>query len=64
MCWQSKAGEILRAKKVDFRFDDELQADAALVKSIGEIKAPLSDVSGNANVLIFPALSARLQDTN
>lgn len=53
-----EAGAILRAKKVDFRFDDELQADAALVKSIGEIKAPLSDVSGNANVLIFPTLSA------
>ena len=50
-----EAGSILR---VQFRFDDELQADAALVKSVGEIKAPLSDVSGNANVLIFPTLSA------
>ena len=47
-----------RESKVSFRFDDELQADAALVKSVGEIKAPLSDVSGNANVLIFPTLSA------
>lgn len=53
-----EAGQILRDKKVSFRFDDELQADAALVKSIGEIKAPMSDVSGNANVLIFPTLSA------
>ena len=53
-----EAGRILRERKVKFRFDDELQADAALVKSIGEIKAPLSDVSGNANVLIFPSLSA------
>ena len=53
-----EAGRILRERKVGFRFDDELQADAALVKSIGEIKAPLSDVSGNANVLIFPNLSA------
>lgn len=52
------AGAILRERKVGFRFDDELQADAALVKSVGEIKAPLSDVSGNANVLIFPNLSA------
>ena len=52
------AGTILRERKVGFRFDDELQADAALVKSVGEIKAPLSDVSGNANVLIFPNLSA------
>lgn len=53
-----EAGKILRERKVSFRFDDELQADAALVKSVGEIKAPLSDVSGNANVLIFPNLSA------
>ena len=53
-----EAGHILRERKVQFRFDDELQADAALVKSVGEIKAPLSDVSGNANVLIFPSLSA------
>ena len=53
-----EAGRILRERKVKFRFDDELQADAALVKSVGEIKAPLSDVSGNANVLIFPTLSA------
>ena len=53
-----EAGSILRERKVQFRFDDELQADAALVKSVGEIKAPLSDVSGNANVLIFPTLSA------
>ena len=53
-----EAGRILRERKVKFRFDAELQADAALVKSIGEIKAPLSDVSGNANVLIFPSLSA------
>ncbi|WP_300357745.1 phosphate acetyltransferase [Fusobacterium sp.] len=53
-----EAGRILRERKVAFRFDDELQADAALVKSVGEIKAPLSDVSGNANVLIFPNLSA------
>ena len=53
-----EAGRILRERKVQFRFDAELQADAALVKSIGEIKAPLSDVSGNANVLIFPSLSA------
>ncbi len=53
-----EAGRILRERKVSFRFDDELQADAALVKSVGEIKAPLSDVSGNANVLIFPTLSA------
>ena len=53
-----EAGHILRERKVQFRFDDELQADAALVKSVGEIKAPLSDVSGNANVLIFPTLSA------
>lgn len=53
-----RAGEILREKAVNFEFEEELQADAALVKSVGLKKAPNSKVAGSANVLIFPNLAA------
>ena len=40
------------------QIDGELQADAAIIKDIGEKKAPGSDIAGNANVLIFPDLES------
>jgi phosphate acetyltransferase len=53
-----EAGKILESRNVDFQFDYELQADAAIVKSIAMKKAPESAVAGRANVLIFPNLAA------
>ena len=38
--------------------DGELQADAALVEKVGQLKSPGSPVAGKANVLIFPDLQA------
>jgi len=46
------------AKKLapDLQIDGELQADAALVPSVGASKAPGSTIAGHANTLIFPNL--------
>ncbi len=52
------ACKILEDRKVDFAFDGELQADAAIVASVGVKKAPNSKVAGKANILVFPDLQA------
>ena len=50
--------KILKETHPDINVDGELQADAALVASIGASKCPGSPVAGKANVLIFPDLNA------
>ena len=52
------AVKIARDKAPDLLLDGELQADAALIPSIGERKSKGSPVAGKANVLIFPDLDA------
>jgi phosphate acetyltransferase len=47
-----------KEKEPDLVIDGELQLDAAVVKSVGEKKAPGSPVAGKANVLVFPDLSS------
>jgi len=51
-----EATKIAQEKKPELLIDGELQADAALIPSIGERKAPNSKIAGKANVLIFPDL--------
>jgi phosphate acetyltransferase len=40
------------------KIDGDLQADAAIIASIGAKKAPGSIIAGQANVLVFPSLDA------
>ena len=52
------AVEILKSKNPGFLFDGELQADAALVPSVTEKKAPGSPITGKVNTLVFPDLGS------
>ena len=52
------ATAIAKELRPDILLDGELQADAAMVPSVGASKAPGSNVAGQANVLVFPDLDA------
>ena len=47
------AVEILKNKKIDFKFDGEMQPDVALDENFKELY-PFSEIVGNANILIMP----------
>ena len=51
-----EATQMAHEMAPELKLDGELQADAALVPSVGAKKAPGSDIAGNANVLVFPNL--------
>ena len=49
---------IIKERAPELAVDGELQADASLLASVGQKKAPGSLVAGRANVLVFPNLDA------
>jgi phosphate acetyltransferase len=51
-----RATQFAREMSPGIKIDGELQADAAIVDSVGLKKAPGSEIAGKANVLIFPNL--------
>lgn len=51
-----EATALARQMDSSLKVDGELQADAALVPSVGERKAPGSEIAGHANVLVVPNL--------
>ena len=53
-----EATKIAKNIAPELKIDGELQADAALLASVGAKKAPDSEVAGSANVLVFPTLDA------
>lgn len=51
-----EATRIAQEMDPSLLIEGELQADAALVPSVGAAKAPGSAIAGKANVLVFPSL--------
>ncbi|MFQ9021351.1 MAG: phosphate acetyltransferase [Parabacteroides merdae] len=51
-----EATRLAKEMAPDLKVDGELQADAALAEKVASLKAPGSDVAGQANVLVFPTL--------
>ena len=52
-----EAVEILKNKKVDFKFDGDMQPDVALNEEYKKLY-PFSNIVGNANILIMPGQHA------
>lgn len=53
-----EATALAKEMRPDLAIDGELQFDAAFVPATATIKAPDSDVAGQANVFVFPGLQA------
>lgn len=53
-----EATKIAREMNPDLLIEGELQADASIVPSVGQSKAPGSAIAGQANVLVFPDLQS------
>ncbi|MCX6270072.1 MAG: phosphate acyltransferase, partial [Bacteroidetes bacterium] len=53
-----EATAIARQMDPTLLIDGELQADAAIIDTIGRKKCPGSPIAGKANVLVFPCLES------
>ncbi len=53
-----EAVKMAKEREPELLLDGELQADAALIPSVTEKKAPGSPITGKVNTLIFPSLEA------
>lgn len=53
-----EATRLAKEMEPNLQVDGEMQADAALLPSVGKSKAPGSTVAGKANVLVFPDLQS------
>ena len=53
-----EATRLVKEKAPDLLIDGELQLDAAIIPSVSKLKAPGSEIAGEANTLIFPDLNA------
>jgi len=51
-----EATRIAHIMDPSLKIDGEMQADTAIIESIGKKKAPASEIAGRANVLIFPTM--------
>ena len=52
------ATKSVKERFPNLKIDGELQLDAAIVPRVSKLKAPLSNIAGNANILIFPDLQS------
>ena len=52
------ATKLVKERLPNLKIDGELQLDAAIVPRVSKLKAPLSNIAGNANILIFPDLQS------
>ena len=53
-----EATKLAKEQYPDYKIDGEMQFDAAIIPSIGESKAPGSEVAGHVNTFVFPDLDA------
>ena len=53
-----EATEKVKATNADFDIDGEMQFDAAVSPTVGQLKFPGSQVAGYANTFIFPDINA------